>query len=72
MNSGSIDFITNLLTIELIKEKVESLVDGESISFELKSDFTVNNFQQLKEIINLGSNRKITDYDLDFFFHTFL
>jgi hypothetical protein len=67
MNSGSMDFITQLLTKEPVKEAMESLVDGESIAFALKSDFSVEDFKQLKVISNIGNNVDISPYGLEIF-----
>ena len=69
--SGSIDFLKNLFKRQLVQDKINKLIDGESISFELYTDFSVDNFQVLKEMINLGSNKEINDFGLDILFSYF-
>jgi hypothetical protein len=66
--SGSIDFIKKLLKKKGIIEKINSLVDGESIAINLNIDFSVEDFKTLKEIINLGGNKEINHYGLDILF----
>ena len=59
--SGQFEFIAPLLKKQEFKENIESLIYGESLSFgELKDDFTVNDFQELKKITRLNDNSKIT------------
>eukprot|EP01041_Mallomonas_annulata_P000424 gene424-762_t len=48
------------------------LLGGGPINFRLISDFSVNNFQILKEIISLRSNQKIADHGFDVFFFSYL
>jgi DNA-binding XRE family transcriptional regulator len=64
--SGNIDFIDALFTKPEVREKVETLVDGESIYLVRKDDFSVNDFVQLKNMI--GGNKEITPGGLSVLF----
>eukprot|EP01041_Mallomonas_annulata_P009068 gene9068-18788_t len=66
--SNGSDFISPLFKNKLFKDKIVQLIGGGSIQFNLKLDFSVNNFQTLKEIINLGSNQVITGHGFDVLF----
>ncbi len=69
--SGNIDFLDNLVTKPEVREKVEKLVGGESISFVRKDDFSADDFKQLKNMI--GGNKEITPYGLSVLFsHLFI
>lgn len=47
---------------------MSDLVDGASVKFNLKLDFSVQNFKTLKKIMNLGSNAEINENYLDVLF----
>lgn len=67
--TGSIDFIKNLLKKKGMLDKINSLVDGESITLlSLNIDFCVQDFKTLKEIISLDGNKEISDYGVDVLF----
>lgn len=52
--TGSIEFLEGLFTKREVREMVEKLVDGESISFVRIDDFSVGDFKQLKNMISGG------------------
>eukprot|EP01041_Mallomonas_annulata_P012849 gene12849-27089_t len=67
--SNGSHFIQPLFKNKIFKDKITKLVEGGgSIHFSLISDFSVDNFQTLKEIINLGSNQVITGDGFDVIF----
>ena len=66
--SGSFDFITTLFKRAEIKEMIESLVSGESQPFDLKLDFSVNDFKTLKKITALEDNQYIEPRGIDVLF----
>ena len=69
--SGSIDFMQDLFSKTLVKDNISDLVDGASLKFNLYTDFSVQNFKTLKQIINLGSSIEINSNGLDVLFSYF-
>ena len=66
--SGDISFLKTLFKKEEIKEKIESLIDEKPLTFKLETDFSIDNFKTLKEIINLGDHQEINDFGIDVLF----
>jgi hypothetical protein len=66
--SGDISFLKALFKKEEIKEKIESLIDEKPLTFKLETDFSIDNFKTLKEIINLGDHQEINDFGIDVLF----
>ncbi|AVP88050.1 hypothetical protein phytr_11250 [Candidatus Phycorickettsia trachydisci] len=70
--SGSIDFISHLFKKQEFKEQIELLVSGGSVHISsLKEDFTVDDFNTLKEITSTGNNSKINVLGLELIFSYF-
>eukprot|EP00924_Labyrinthula_sp_SR-Ha-C_P010488 augustus_masked-scaffold_70-processed-gene-0.91-mRNA-1 protein AED:1.00 eAED:1.00 QI:0/0/0/0/1/1/4/0/728 len=64
--SGSINFIDALFASTEVREQMEKLVNGESIYLERKDDFSVSDFEILKNII--GGNKEINSVGLNLLF----
>eukprot|EP00924_Labyrinthula_sp_SR-Ha-C_P015306 snap_masked-scaffold_9-processed-gene-13.100-mRNA-1 protein AED:1.00 eAED:1.00 QI:0/0/0/0/1/1/2/0/702 len=64
--SGSINFIDVLFANTEVREQMEKLVNGESIYLERKDDFSVSDFEILKNII--GGNKEINSVGLNLLF----
>eukprot|EP00924_Labyrinthula_sp_SR-Ha-C_P010526 snap_masked-scaffold_70-processed-gene-0.44-mRNA-1 protein AED:1.00 eAED:1.00 QI:0/-1/0/0/-1/1/1/0/710 len=64
--SGSINFIDVLFGNPEVREQMERLVNGESIYLERKDDFSVSDFEILKNII--GGNKEINSVGLNLLF----
>eukprot|EP00924_Labyrinthula_sp_SR-Ha-C_P010205 snap_masked-scaffold_23-processed-gene-0.26-mRNA-1 protein AED:1.00 eAED:1.00 QI:0/0/0/0/1/1/2/0/691 len=66
--SGSINFIDVLIANPEVREQMEKLVNGESIYLERKDDFSVSDFEILKNIIGGGyltiDGKKKNSYEL--------
>lgn len=66
--SGDTKFLRKLLIQNEIKNKMESLISGESIALSLKADFSLDDFKTLKQITNLGTNYKINNNSISVLF----
>lgn len=66
--SGNIDFIKDLFKVPAIKSKVDKLVKGEPLFFNLKKQISSSDFKVLKEVMNLGSHYKIDESVSDVLF----
>eukprot|EP00924_Labyrinthula_sp_SR-Ha-C_P014209 augustus_masked-scaffold_59-processed-gene-0.7-mRNA-1 protein AED:1.00 eAED:1.00 QI:0/0/0/0/1/1/2/0/819 len=64
--SGSINFIDVLFANPEVREQMEKLINGESIYLERKDDFSVSDFEILKNIT--GGNKKISLVGLNLLF----
>eukprot|EP00924_Labyrinthula_sp_SR-Ha-C_P015304 augustus_masked-scaffold_9-processed-gene-13.18-mRNA-1 protein AED:1.00 eAED:1.00 QI:0/0/0/0/1/1/3/0/1030 len=64
--SGSINFIDVLFANPEVREQMEKLVNGESIYLERKNDFSVSDFEILKNTI--GGNKEINSVGLNLLF----
>ena len=60
--SGSIDFLGELFKAKNVREKIEQLVNGESIYLERIADFSAHDFKTLKEM--LGGNKEVNNNGL--------
>ena len=70
--SGTIDFMRSLFNKQGFKEKIELLVNGGSININsLKEDFTVDDFNSLKEITSTGGNSGIDALGFELIFSYF-
>ena len=69
--SGSIDFIRQIFKQNIVKDKIEALIDGKSTVFTLKTDFSVDDFKALKEITYLRGNQAITRQGINVLFSYF-
>ncbi|MGC0371947.1 MAG: hypothetical protein DGJ47_000648 [Rickettsiaceae bacterium] len=68
--SGNVSFITPLLKHKNIKEKIESLLDEQDgeIFCKLRKDLSVEDYDELRKIISLGSNYTVTAKGVDVLF----
>ncbi|HJK86896.1 MAG TPA: AAA family ATPase [Candidatus Megaira endosymbiont of Nemacystus decipiens] len=66
--SGNVNFITPLLKHKSIKNKIEQLIKGEAIYFNFKSELSVTDYAELKNMINLGLNYEINNNGINVLF----
>lgn len=70
--SGNIDFIKPLLKLPIIKSKIDQLLKGMPLFFNLKKQISSGDYEILKQVTALGSNYTIDESVADLLFSIYL
>ena len=66
--SGNIDFIKPLLKLPIVKSKIDQLLKGMPLFFNLKKQISSGDYEILKQVTALGSNYTIDESVADLLF----